>query len=40
MQLIIIDIYLVGSKERLPGNVDLPIYKRQAFPEGAGVCEY
>jgi hypothetical protein len=40
MQLILVNVYLVGGKERLPGDMDLPIYKRRAFPEGAGVCEY
>jgi hypothetical protein len=39
-RLMLVDVHLVGGKERLPGDVDLPTHERRAFPGGAGVCEY
>jgi hypothetical protein len=34
MQLMLVDVHLVGGKERLPDDVDLPTHERRAFPRG------
>jgi len=36
----LVDVYLVGGKERLPDDVDLPTRERWPFLGVAGVCEY
>jgi hypothetical protein len=36
MQLMLVDVHLVGGKERLPDDMDLPTHERRAFPRGAG----
>jgi hypothetical protein len=40
VRLVLVDLYLVSSKERLPNNVDLSIYKTIDFLGGTEVYKH